>query len=46
MYRGYNIKKIIQIGIVVSISFFIAYFIDQYYIERKGSMFLFQLFKL
>lgn len=46
MYRGYNIKKVIQIGIVIGISFCFAYFIDQYYIEKKGSMFLIQLFKL
>jgi len=46
MHGGWNIKRMIQIGIVICISFSIAYFIDQYYIEKKGSMFLFQLFKL
>ncbi len=39
-------KKIIFTGIVIFISFGIAYFIDKYYIEGKGIMFLFELFKL
>lgn len=39
-------KRLVKIGLIVVVSFCIAYFIDQYYIEKKGSMFLFQLFKL
>ena len=37
---------IVKIGIVMILSFCIAYFIDQYYIKGRGSSFLIQLFKL
>lgn len=46
MNYEYNVKKILKVGLVITISFCLAYFIDQYYIEGKGSQFLIQLFKL
>lgn len=46
MSYEHNFKKILKVGFVIILSFCIAYFIDQYYIEGKGSQFLIQLFKL
>lgn len=39
-----NIKQILgRVGLIL-IAFFLAYFIDQYYVEGKGITFILQIF--